>query len=351
MKLYLVSKTDHDGNRLWVYFFLRSALALITRLTEVTAWKEESRPSPWKCEQAGDNTVWRLPDGRSVELIPIKLLFRDWSLKRWFRARCHWQNLNTREVENREVSRGSILRNGRAWFHTKGHHRDLLSVEWSTFKRSHLHLSLDVFTGDNERAVMLAFGTYFLNLYLTFENVIPRRWAKNHNWSHDTGLSWMEGSLRLELYHSGNDCYYCDGYAEHPKRWTGWSRYIDFRDLFMGRNDYQSEVIETHAAVVTMPEASYPATVTINKATWTRRRWPFRLFPCVRVDSHIEVPGGVPVPGKGENSYDCDDDAIISTGSSVPTVAAAVAQITKSALETRERYGGKNWRPEKMVAA
>jgi hypothetical protein len=349
MKLYLVSKTDHDGNRLWLYFFLRSALALVARLAEVEAWKDESRPSPWKREQAGKNILWRLPDGRSVELIPIGLNFRDWSLRRWIRQRCHWQNLNTKEVGDREVSRGSILRNGRAWLHTKGHRRDLLSVEWSTFKRSHLHLSLDVFAGDNERAVMFAFGTYFLNLYLTFENVIPRRWAKNHNWSHDTGLTWIEGSLRLELYHSGNDCYYCEGYDGRPKGWTGWSKYVDFRDLLMGRNDYRSEVLETHRALVTMPEGQYPATVTINRATWTRRRWPFRLFPRVRVDSHIEVAGGIPVPGKGENSYDSDDDAINSTGSSTPTVAAAVAQMTKSALETRERYGGRNWRPAESV--
>jgi hypothetical protein len=348
MKLYLIY--ERPSNRLWLYFFLASALARVARLTDAEAWDKESKPSPWRRIPDDDgNIVWHRGNGQLVELIPLKCSFRDWSLRRWFRQRCHWQNLNTREVGDREVSRGSILRNGRAWLHTKGHRRDLLGVEWSTFKRSHLHLSLDVFAGDNERAVMFAFGTYFLNLYVTFENVIPRRWAKNHNWSHNTGLTWIEWSLRIELHHSGNDCFYCDGYGEHPKRWTGWSKYIDFRDLLMGHNDYKSEVIETHPALVTMPEGHYPGTVTINRATWTRRRWPFSLYPKVRVDSRIEVPGGVPVPGKGENSYDCDEDAICSTGSSTPTVAAAVAQITKSALETRERYGGKNWLPEKAA--
>jgi hypothetical protein len=117
-----------------------------------------------------------------------------------------------------------------------------------------------------------------------------------------------------------------------------------------GGTKYKDEVIETHPALVTMPEGHYEAVVTIHRATWTPKRWPFSLFPKVRVDSRIEVEGGVPVPGKGENSWDCGEDAIMSTGSSTPTVAAAVAAITKSALETRERYGGRNWLPEKAKA-
>jgi hypothetical protein len=348
---YLVSKHDNEGQRLWLHFFLHSALALVNRLTDAEAWKLEPRPSPWKREDQNGNMVWRASYGAVVEIVPLKLFFRAWSVKRWIRKRLHWQNLNKK---GHDVT-GSILRHGRAWFKPRGYgHSGDVSLEFSWHFRPSLSrlidISLDFFDGDNARDVMIHGTLFGCSLYFTLENILPRKWAKNHTWAHNSGFYISEGSMRFELWHSGNDCMYCDGYGEHPKRWIGWYRHIFIKEALLGRVKYESKVIETHQTSVTMPEGSYPAIVTIHQDTWRHHDWPFRLFPRVRTSARIEVPKGIPVPGKGENDYDCGEDAIYSTGSSEPTVHAAVSSIISSALRDRERYGGQNWQPESVAA-
>lgn len=337
---------ERPSNNLWLYLFKASALACARRLTDEAEWKRERSESPWRrTEDKAGNIVWLRNGGHCVELIPLKLSFHDWRFRRWLRARYHAQNLNTRFAGGREIPTGSMLRYGRAWFKPRGYGRlaDFgLAWCWS-FKPNPsrlIDLSLDFFDGDCERDVSAHATICGCSFYFTLENILPRKWADRHRWAHNSGFYISERSLRIELWHAGDDCWECKG-------WHGWYRHIFLDDFLLGRNDYKSEIIETHEAVITMPEGSYPARVTIHKDRWTRRRWPFRLWPRVRLSSRIEVKRGVPVPGKGENVWDCGEDAIYATGSSTPTVAAAVGQITKSTLETRERYGGRGWRPER----
>lgn len=103
-------------------------------------------------------------------------------------------------------------------------------------------------------------------------------------------------------------------------------------------------------AVIPMPEGGYPATVALSRAQWKRPRW----FALVRYRTSTEVLDPlrcVPVPGKGENSYDCGDDGIYSSsrssvGPDAEWVAAAVADLAGSAMQSRERYGsGQAWVP------
>ena len=54
----------------------------------------------------------------------------------------------------------------------------------------------------------------------------------------------------------------------------------------------------------------------------------------------------IPVPGKGENSWDCDDDAIHSSHGPHSTVHQAVAALVASGYRERTRYGsGPEWLP------
>jgi hypothetical protein len=351
VKLYLLFEQGHDGNRIRIFLFLASALACVRRLTDTDEWAKESQPWPWRREpeQGKDengNIVWRhTHGGQTVELMALRLNLRDWSFKRWFWRRFSYQNLN--EKGRGDVT-GSILKHGRAWFKPHGFGRSEFALHWSwslnpSLTRWLVNFSLDFFDGDSEQDLSMNFGLFGCMFYFTLENFIPRKWARKHQWAHNSGFYISEGSARIELFHAGDDCYRCEG-------WKGWYKHIFIREAIMGRTDYTSEPIETHTTTVTMPEGSYDAIVTINRDMWRHRRWPFRYFPRQRTSAYIEVPQGVPVPGKGENSWDCGEDAIYATGSSSPTVAAAVAQIITSALKTRERYGGKNWRPQERIA-
>lgn len=52
---------------------------------------------------------------------------------------------------------------------------------------------------------------------------------------------------------------------------------------------------------------------------------------------------GIPFPGKGENSWDCGDDAYYGFGGA--TIESAVADIIADTLKRR----GNNWRPSEAI--
>jgi hypothetical protein len=118
--------------------------------------------------------------------------------------------------------------------------------------------------------------------------------------------------------------------------------YLHFGDLLLGKRKYTCEYGEWHDATCEMPEGSYTTRVRTMLQEWKRPRWP---WPRVRGGYDIEIPGGVPIPGKGENSWDCGEDAVMATGSNAPTIEEAMKELAASVMETRKRYGGDDWRP------
>lgn len=95
---------------------------------------------------------------------------------------------------------------------------------------------------------------------------------------------------------------------------------------------------------IPMPEGVYRGTATVETRTWTRPRWPFGAWHTGRSIT-VDCPGGVPHPGKGENSWDCDEDATFASSTRARTVGEAVGQFVGHVLERRQRYGGAGWRP------
>lgn len=113
------------------------------------------------------------------------------------------------------------------------------------------------------------------------------------------------------------------------------------RDRLLGRMECVTVTAESTLATVPMPEGNYAATIKREDRTWKRKRWPWPSQR--RTDYSIDIPGGIPVPGKGENSWDCEDDGIYGTGGSSPI--DAVANATRAALRQRARYAGPGWVP------
>lgn len=101
---------------------------------------------------------------------------------------------------------------------------------------------------------------------------------------------------------------------------------------------------ESGTTVVPMPEGPYHATYEIHNVT---KSWPRFRRPKVNTSGRISVEGGIYVPGKGENSWDCGDDAIYSVGSRDATEEALVASFVSSVYRSRLRYGGTIAKPER----
>jgi hypothetical protein len=144
----------------------------------------------------------------------------------------------------------------------------------------------------------------------------------------------------------------------NPDEWKStdpWYRRgsFDFADLFFGEMSVTKEVVKGPEIVsIPMPEGSYAAKSTIECITYGRPRWfsERKTMASVTMDPREGAAfKPIPIPGKGENSYDCDEDALYSTSSMVDddaTHADAIAEVVRSVLKTRWKRGGKNWQPE-----
>lgn len=174
---------------------------------------------------------------------------------------------------------------------------------------------------------------------------IYRRWKKGTPALNIVSLRLHDRAIWWEVWHDKW------GWKSGTPKW----RYGNFQwwDWITGKPVYRSELTEGPVRVdIPMPEGTYPATVTLSRDTWTRARWP---WPQVRNGYNIEMlsredgkPGYVPVPGKGENSWDCGPDGIFGQSGSARTIEEAIGQLVAGALRDRKRYDGRHDYAEKI---
>lgn len=128
-------------------------------------------------------------------------------------------------------------------------------------------------------------------------------------------------------------------------RWRDGS--FHFLDFLLGKQQYASRLVDSREIVVCMPEGQYRGCCELRSDTWTRPRGVTRELR----RAHVDMVDPIPVPGKGENAWDCDEDALHGGTFAAKTFAEAVGHLTESALRTRERHGGAGWVPRQKGAA
>ena len=241
----------------------------------------------------------------------------------------HSQNLN---------KLGSKIKRGRCWWHIND--KNCINFEWVLWSKD---FHIGILLGAYENAIQLTFGLILFTVYLSWENHKVEYWVQDkikrktdtYGNGREIAIKWHHETLWIDLW---ND----------PMEWNNtdpwwWSFNFNPKDILLGRQIHTPKDISKTNVTITMPENTYNGTVRIFESTWKRPRWP---FPIKLVRTDIDVPEGIPVPGKGENSWDCGQDAIFSLTSSEQTVSGAIGALVKDVLKTRERYGGLNWKPE-----
>jgi hypothetical protein len=152
---------------------------------------------------------------------------------------------------------------------------------------------------------------------------------------HDQGVFWSIGADDM-------------GWSSGTPRW----RYGAWHPLGHFQRQGEPEVIEQREVLVPMPERSYRGLARLERSRWGFPKLP-RHFD--RVDYHvsIEMADGeqVPFPGKGENSYDCGEDAAFGLSCPARTIEDGVGRLVASVLRDRRRHGGAGWKPESAEAA
>lgn len=273
----------------------------------------------------------------------------------------HWQNMN-------EDARGRVKGRpwkGRAWLNRDS--RGQLQIEWVLGRAAWPQLvalvlailgarmlgggwanlllvvpaitATHVWVDAGDQGVALRLSLPLLTLYLVLEDVVPNRviqWLAAGAARRDISLTFHDGSVWWNL---GMDP---DEWRHNDPRWRrgSWNPL----DTLLGASVYTSQVVSERDVLVPLPERAYPARCKVSLAEWKRPRW----FKHARYQTELDMGDNpIPVHGKGENAWDCGDDAIYrqSTGASTPE--QAIADLVGSVLRTRHRRGGTHQPPAK----
>lgn len=249
------------------------------------------------------------------------------------RFRWHWQDLR---VEHNSQSTGFCTQ-GRAWFYIP---KNSFHIEWYFGSRKCALKAEFSNSSLSEDAILIHVAIPFvLNFYFGVERAawvkrlpgIGRGWQDSNR---EIGFSWYDGYLMLSLWcRNGNEW-------SRGDRWWHFKQPIMLNpaDFFLGRDKYSDEPLESGEIEFSLPESDYIATYRLFCSTWKRPRWP---RPRRLLRGEIGVEGGVPIPGKGENSWDCDDTVTYSLTCPATTKEELVAKFIEGIEKRRQKYG---WR-------
>lgn len=227
----------------------------------------------------------------------------------------------------------------RGWFYVgEPYHRtNVLSGHWEVKVPSRTFaFGVDVGGGDSDDEIMVKLCCPPIALYVGMEHQAVRKFVERMGakGEMETQVRIFDSALWWDCWQTANE------WHSGTPRW----RHGNFRpvDFLFGKQDYVCETLSEHDVLIPMPERAYKAHVKLTHATWTRKRWPHWPLTLRKRGADVEMLKGeqIPSPGKGENSWDCDDDATFGLSCPAHTLEDAVGETVKCVLKSRRRYGG-----------
>lgn len=127
-----------------------------------------------------------------------------------------------------------------------------------------------------------------------------------------------------------------------PHRWSsdepGWRRpSVRLLDVLFGKPIHEEVLLEERQVNIPFPEGPCPAVVKLTRSTWRRPRGPYQATIRRAVVAALKPPV---IPGKGENGYDLDDDALYEITCPADSIEHAAAQFLASVLRDRQTRAG-----------
>lgn len=246
-----------------------------------------------------------------------------------------------------------------------------------------LHLTVDL---REKNGISLGFQVLPVRGAVGLDRVIPRAWTqawyrkadadheggRSRYWAHElvdtreTGIR-IDETARLSVWKS-DSAWSSTSRNDWPWRTHGWEFAVPWVDLLLGATRYEEEPGTWHDAELAIDGRSVPMRVHLYRCRWRRSRpWGSRLThawgawvhrACISVAGHdhhdpdrgawldskgsayVKPPG---YAGKGENSWDCDDNATyVMTVAVRPmpyTVAEIVSEYRADVEKSRAKYG------------
>lgn len=151
---------------------------------------------------------------------------------------------------------------------------------------------------------------------------------------------WQPGSSVLALSLFKRENIFGQRESGYGERWY-------YLDTLLGPTRLTETVItEAGETEMYMRERAYKVKYEVETSTFKRARWPISRE---RTAISFTPDRPIPVPGKGENSWDINDDAIYSTWMPFTgSVDDAIKEFARSIYRDRKRFGGsEDWIPMK----
>lgn len=242
---------------------------------------------------------------------------------------------------------------GRWWLHLTD--RIEIHSQWLWFlpkRNQKWGIGFEIGTGDNDDDLQLNFYLpWICSIYTSVSGLIkPVDYGKEREWECVYHLPGEMGQWGAIFWAWGSSV---NSWEAGTPKWR--HCLIDLADLVLGRQHYTRELLHEGECPFNFvwqgERESYEATWKHEIATWVRPRWPRSPMTIVKTSIEIEVKDGVPIPGKGENSWDCGDGAIYSIGFNTDSLQEAGDRFVERVIERRERHGGSSWRPKAKEAS
>lgn len=244
----------------------------------------------------------------------------------------------------------------RFWYNKKGQQLWSLETAWHGWKDWHFGLRAVDSGNFGDTKGLLTISLFFFVLYLGFPMNICRR-------KEDDYTTYVWG---LEFYRIEDDLVFDWNCKQDDMSWSStdrwWRRcYINIKDTLLGTWDSEQTELSktTETWVDSMGGKEYPCVISVVRYDQKRRKIRVfrRRFHRIELDLDVDGKGvGAPIPGKGENSWDCDDtySSCVSFGlGSDPLpedpIEWAKKGFTEQIEDTRQKYGGKDWKPSRAA--
>lgn len=245
----------------------------------------------------------------------------------------HWHRQNLNETGKF----GGAIREGRAWLHLQNQRETVLGISWH-MPTDHWMASVTVGPPYGDNDLTFGFGCGLFDLWLHSENLLPRKWLPEDG--RETSLAIHGGGLWWSAWKNENE------WKRSDSKWMHGN--FNVVDFLFGKQIYSTVNKPPERTTVALPEAVYPATVVMFTSTWKRPRWP---WPQRLVRATITPDTPIPIPGKGENSWDIGDDAIHELTCPASNRHDAAQRLAESVMRSRQRYGGASWEPASPAGA
>ncbi len=239
----------------------------------------------------------------------------------------HWQNLNERRRGADGKQPRGFPHHGRAFLHW-GSNADA-HIEWA-LGGHHVGFS---FRADDEGWHFMA-GLPFVACFFGISAPMFRRHYERGD--RELALRFHDWAMWWNVWTSAHEWH-----SRTPKYRNG---SLHFLDVLLGKTKYATRPLEWRWIRVPMPERTYYGAACLEEASWSRPRWPTRRI--IRCEINMLPGEQVPHPGKGENSWDCGEDATFGLTTPAQSIDDGIAQLVGAVLRSRTRHGGHEWAPE-----